>query len=185
MYAQEFTPELSQSFLANQLNLSSNNEAAEVGRAHEEGEEGGLVGQAAEGSRVGAATDNANRNVNDTVTRFNTDVAGKQYSERMTDEREAFQDTERQKTEAFQQSMEQLGYSQRVQSKESDNRFNKISAYQGLALGTLTGSATSYGGGYKGAQSSGGGGDDKSGNMGDGQDYTDDASNDDALAEIA
>ena len=91
-YAQEFTSELSESYLANQLNLRSNQEAASVGAAHEEGEEGGLVGQAAEGSRVGAAEDNANKGVNDAVTGFNLDVAGKQYSERMTDAREAFAD---------------------------------------------------------------------------------------------
>lgn len=134
-FASEFTPELSQDYLARLLNDNVNEEAAGVGRARQEGESAGLVGQASTGSRLAAVEDDFNRNANDAVGKFNLDVAGKQYGERMTDEERAFQDTERQKQDDFQREMTVLGYNAQGAARNAQNRANKIQGEQGMVEG--------------------------------------------------
>lgn len=136
-FAQEFTPELSEGYLANLLNQRNNQAAAEVGSARQEGAEAGLVGQAATGARVGAAVENQNKAIDDITSKFNLDVADKKYSERMTDEREAFQDVERQKNETFQRSMTEMGFNLEGAARNAQNREEKITGEQGMIEGGL------------------------------------------------
>lgn len=157
-YASEFTPELTAQSLAALLNPIEENERAEVGAARREGAAGGLVGQAATGSRIGAAVNNAGQNEESAVAGFNQNVAKAQYGERMTDESEAFQDTERQKTEAFQTSMAALGYQFADSQRVNQNRADKISGEQGLVEGAGLNLLSKGLGNALGGSSGGGGG---------------------------
>lgn len=130
-----FTPELSAQVLASDLNTEEEGERTAVGNARKEGAAGGLVAQAATGSRIGAIESGATSAENADVANFNLDVANKSYSERMTDEGQAFQDTERQKTEAFQQSMAQMGYAFQDSQRVNEERNSKITGEQGLVEG--------------------------------------------------
>ena len=174
-YAAEYTDELNQGFMANLLNQSSNAEAANVGEARKEGDAGGLVGQAATGSRIGAAVDSEDRAVGSAVANFNLDVAGKKYSERMTNEREAFSDTQRQKTEDFQEKMTNLGYQRSVSDREAQNAGSLHAAERGTltgtAVGLLTPSASFMGMGVNPHANSGGSGGQDTG-MSGGNDQT-------------
>lgn len=145
-YATEFTPELSQGYLANLLNQTSEQEQEAIANSRREGVAGGDVGQAAMGSRIGAATDAYNKNTNAAIQGFNMDVAGKQYSERMTDEAQAFQDTERQKGEMFQNSMAEMGYA--FESSQQDKSLK--AAKDAMPWGVAGGVASAAAGGYAG-----------------------------------
>lgn len=143
-FATEYTPELNQEYLANLLNQNVNEEAANVGQARQEGEAAGLVGQAATGTRVAAAEDNYDKNINAAVTGFNLDVAGKQYDERSRDENYAFQDVERQKEEDFKKSLDEMGYDFNDKERSLNNtdlytnrRSEGIAGQQGYMLGTV------------------------------------------------
>lgn len=154
MFAREFTPELSQDYLASLLNNVDQEEQTSIGKARQEGASAGLIGQAATGSRIGAAEQNANLNRNATISKFNLDVADKQYGERMTDEQRTFQDVERQKQDDFQKSLAEMGYqfsdSQRA-IEEHDKNLITGSSLLGLAAGAGAQGAGSYFGSKAGA----------------------------------
>lgn len=148
-FAAEYTPELGQEYLANLLNQNVDEEAANVGRARNEGEAGGLVGQAATGTRIAAAENNYDKNINAAVSGFNLDVAGKKYDERRHDEDQSFQDTERTKTEDFQKQLAQMGYnfqdSEREAMRKADNQFNGVGFFTGLGTAAAGGFAKGAG----------------------------------------
>jgi hypothetical protein len=149
--ASEFTPELSSDYLASLLNPIEENERKNVGTARQEGAAAGLVGQAAEGSRIGAEEENAGLQENSAINGFNLDVANKQYGERMTDEAQSFQDTERQKTEAFQQQMEAEGFAHEdaaaAGAKHAAEQGQLVGGFFGLAGSAAKAAGASAGGG--------------------------------------
>lgn len=155
--ASEFSPELSQAYLASLLNPIEERERAEVGAARNEGAAAGLVGQASTGTRIGAAAHNASVAEDNAISGFNLNVAGKQYDERMTDENRAFQDTQRQKSEDFQKSMTKMGYEfqdkEREARRKSDSDFNGVGFFSGLAGTALSAYAGNYAGAASGALS--------------------------------
>ncbi len=145
-FAAEFADELSSQYLANLLNPIEEKEAEDVGAARREGAAAGLIGQAATGSRIAGAEAAAGKAENNAISGFNMDVANKKYSERMTDEGRAFQDTERQKTEAFQRSMAEMGYA--FEASQNQGALNE--AKRGQVLGAVSGVAGATLGGYLG-----------------------------------
>lgn len=163
--AEEFTPELSQSYLASLLNPIDEREQSDVAEARREGQLGGLVAQAATGSRVGAIESQDAQLRNQTINRFNWDVAGKQYGERMTDEARAFQDTERRKAEDFKTEMASLGYQFDVGSLSARQGFEKDQARQGLVIGSLLSLGSQAAGKYAGSKMGGGGSSDNTGDL--------------------
>ena len=76
-YAPEFTPELSAGYLSNLLNPIDENEQAQVGKARAAGNAGGLGEQASTGAEVGAIEYGAQRNRDDSISKFNLDVASR------------------------------------------------------------------------------------------------------------
>lgn len=165
LYAKEFTSEMNQGYLASLLNPIEQDEQASIARAKTEGAAGGLGMQAATGSRIGALEAGASTAREGLISKFNMDVAGKQREERLTDEQRTFQDLERQKTEAFQKSMTEMGYafedSQREAKRKSDNQFNTAGFVSGLASGALSAGVGGYFGGLgkaKGLVAGGGNG---------------------------
>ena len=135
MVSTEFTPELTTDSLAALLNPGEEEERQRISNAKNEGAASGLVGQAAEGSRVGAIEAGAGRDRNSAIAGFNLDVADKQYGERRTSEQEAFQDTERQKEEAFRTQMMEMGYAH----EDAMQAGAKHAAEQGEILGLVGG----------------------------------------------
>ena len=109
-YAQEFTNELGSNYLASLLNPIEENERENVGKAESESRAGGLGAQAETGSEIAGVEENSQLHENSAISGFNLDVAQKQYGERMTDEEQAFRDTEAQKQRDFQQQMEAAGF---------------------------------------------------------------------------
>jgi hypothetical protein len=109
-YAQEYTTEFGPQYEASMLNQIDQSEGAALGQVRQKRSEGGLDAQASAGAEEGAiesGTENARASA---VGNFNMEVANKKYSERMTDEAQAYQDTERQKQEDFQKSLTIMGY---------------------------------------------------------------------------
>ena len=130
-YASEYTPELGSNYLSSLLNPISEEEQENVGRARTAGKSAGLIGQASMGSEVGAAEANAGNQRNSTVSKFGLDVAGAQRGERMTDEKEAYDDTEKQKDQAFQEHMLGLEF----QHQDAEAAGAKHAGEQGELLG--------------------------------------------------
>jgi hypothetical protein len=144
--AQEFTPELSQKYLASLLNPIDESESSAVGKARAAGAAGGLGAQASTGAEIGAIEAGAERSKADTISRFNMDVAGKRRDERLTDESRTFQDIERQKQNDFEKQMSIMGY-------EHDNAVAagaKHSSQQGQLAGLGLGTASNAIGGFFG-----------------------------------
>lgn len=148
-FAREFTPELNQGYLAQILNRNVDQESAEVARARKEGESEGLVGQAATGSRIGAAENNFDNRINGEVSQFNLGVAEKQYGERMNDEDKAFREMERQKNEDFKREMTEMGYrfedNQREMKRQNDSQFNTGGFLAGLTTAAVGGASKGAG----------------------------------------
>lgn len=146
--AGEYTKELSESFLANLLNQKSKAQTTAVGLARKEGEAEGLVGQAATGSRVGAAVAEYDTGLDNAVENFNLDVAGKKREERLTDEERMYRDTERQKTEEFQKSLASMGYifqdQQREANRKERSQFNAGGFLSGLVGNTISAGVGTY-----------------------------------------
>ena len=145
-YAQEFTPELSSDYLQSLLNPINEEERQNVGAARREGAAGGLAGTAAEGSRIGQAIFGGEQQKQSAVSKFNIDVAQAKRGERLTSEDEAFKDTERQKQEAFQRSLTEMGYAH----EDAIAAGQKHAAEQGAIFGGITSLASAGIGGYFG-----------------------------------
>ena len=152
--AVEYTPELDDSILAKSLNDISTKETEEIGQARARGVSGGLGDQAATGSEIGQVEAGAVSKTADTIGNFNMDVAGKKYSERMTNEARQWQDTERQKTEDFQKSLTEMGYAEQA----NQNQFNAgqqqealHASYRGQLMGLATGLGGAALGGWAGS----------------------------------
>ena len=145
-YAPEFTPELSSDYLQSLLNPINEEERQNVGAARREGAAGGLAGTAAEGSRIGQAIFGGEQQKQSAVSKFNIDVAQAKRGERLTSEEEAFKDTERQKQDAFQKSLTEMGYAH----ENAIAAGQKHSAEQGAILGAVTSLASGVSGGLFG-----------------------------------
>ena len=145
-YAPEFTPELSSDYLQSLLNPINEEERQNVGAARREGAAGGLAGTAAEGSRIGQALFGGEQQKQSAVSNFNLDVAQAKRGERLTSEDEAFKDTERQKQEAFQQSLTEMGYAH----ENAIAAGQKHAAEQGAIFGGITNLASAGIGGFFG-----------------------------------
>ena len=154
-YAREYTPELSSSVLAGQLNLIDQSESDEEGRARKEALAGGLEGTAEMGSKVGYARANAENAKLGLLGNWDATVAGKQYGERMTDEGQSFQASEAQKSRDFQEKLAEMGYQHQKELTDQSNRFGRTTEMQGLVAGiglnTISKGIGTYLGGPAGA----------------------------------
>lgn len=156
-YGQEYTPELSQEYLASILNPIEASGAADEARARSEGQAAGLVGQAAMGSKVGMAREATARAKSQAIAGFNMDVAGAKRGERLTAEQQAYQSTESAKDRAFREHMAQIGYQYESAARAASEHGAKIRGQQGLVAG-IAGSALTAGiGGYFGGLGKAGG----------------------------
>lgn len=146
-FASEFTPELSKEYLASLLNPIEQQEEANVGEARREGAAAGLVGLASIGSRIAGAEEAADRAKRSAIAGFNLDVATKKREERLTDEDRAYRDTERQKTESFQESMAKMGYAFEASQNEGALNAAKNALPWGIAEGAVSAGIGGYFGG--------------------------------------
>ena len=149
-YAQEFSPELGSQYLASGLNEIDQNEAVALGNVNAKRKAGGLDFQAAAGAEEGAIEAGVGKSRSDFINKYNMDVADKKYSERMTDESRAFQDSERQKTEDFQKSMTIMGYEHDNAMAAGEKHAAEQAALVGGAFG-LAGSGVKAAGAAYGA----------------------------------
>ena len=149
-YAREYTPELSSSVLAGQLNLIDQSESDEEGRARKEALAGGLEGTAEMGSKVGYARANADNAKLGLLGNWDATVAGKQYGERMTDEGQSFQASEAQKSRDLQEKLAEMGYQWGTGEGQAERGQSRVTGQQGLVTGKLLGLAAKGVGAYFG-----------------------------------
>ncbi len=155
-YAGEYSPDLESSYLASILNKTNEQERADVGNASREGESAGLIGQASTGSRVAGAVGRSNNAYLDSLSKFGLNVADKQYSERMTDEKQAFQASESQKDRDLKEHLTSLGYQFAEGSASAERGYERVTGQQGMVVG-LGASLLSGGAAAGGARAGGSG----------------------------
>ena len=146
--AYEFTPEVSRDYLSSLLEPIDEKERQSVGGARAKGAAGGLSSLASTGSEVGSIEANSGIAKNNAISKFNLDVADKKYSERQRDEQEAYQDTERQKSEDFHKMMTQLGYEhEQAQEAGSKHAFEQqqLIGIGGSIIGSVAGAGIGKG----------------------------------------
>ncbi len=151
VYAPEYTPELSESYLGSLLAGIDDQGRIDEGRAHAELAARGLSDQVENvGSAVGAVRSGVARTKAGTIGQFNLDVANKKFSERMTDqardwsvEDRNFGAAEAEKNRAFQKSMAEMGY--RFQDEQND--FDAGGFAAGLGGSVLSSAVGGYFGG--------------------------------------
>ena len=136
-YASEYTPELSQEYLAGRLGDIDKEEASQEGRAVSQAAARGLSGQAAMGIMQQGAREWGSNAKNKTIADFNLDVAGKQREERLhsewTGEAQAYQSSEAQKDRDLREKLAKMGYAQQANMMNAE----RANEQQGAVIGGL------------------------------------------------
>lgn len=137
-FAKEYTPEMSKSYLASLLQPIDDFSRVDEGRATAEAASRGLLGQAYEGSAIGAVRSGARNEKARTIGAFNLDVANKMREERLGSQSRGyavedrnFASVEAEKMRNFQQKMAEMGY----MHDDASARRDKVYGEQGLLEG--------------------------------------------------
>lgn len=140
-YAREYTPELSQDYLAGELADIEDLYRQEEGRATAEAGARGLLGQQQGDAMVGQVRAAKVRGLSDAIRNFNLNVAGLRREERLTSEnrdftREGwqFESSEAEKNRAFQEKLAQMGYAYGDASARRDYLYGQRGAIQGAGI---------------------------------------------------
>jgi hypothetical protein len=130
-YAQEFSNEMGADFLAGEMGDISSEERKQAGLNAQRATAGGLGSIGGLSLANQSAAQNAGNMKNKAISAFNLDVANKQREERMIGEQETFQDTERQRQEAFQKEMSQIDADRRTAAARQQHIWGQQGAVTG------------------------------------------------------